>query len=96
MVTAVNTLKKTRNQAAQSSTAQHTHSNFNTLENLTQQDLDDITLLKNKVASIASLFGIVFNSSGVIVSEDYTGHNHDYEDDNGTTIDIKTTGGVNP
>ncbi len=44
---------------------------------------DDINIIDTKINSIASLFGITFNTDGTIDTEAYTQHTHNYTD---TTI----------
>jgi hypothetical protein len=63
-----------------------------------------LNVMNNKLNSIAASFGIVFDNTGLITSEDYLSRTHSYEDAtiNDTTdgtgtesVTTKTTQGVN-
>jgi len=56
---------------------------------------DNIALINAKIDSLATLLGVTFDGLGGIVTETYTQHSHDYEDDDGVTLTTKATGGVN-
>lgn len=48
--------------------------------------------LQNQISAIASILGITFNADGTL--DTHIPHTHSYEDNDGTTTETKTTGGI--
>ena len=97
----VNTLKKTRNQASQATGTSHTHGNITTLNNLTQDVIDNShshinkTILDNTEESFTTALLNIINDLQTRMS-DIESHTHNYEDNNGTVDTTRTTTDVNP
>lgn len=99
MAEKANTLKKTRNLAAKSTTSNHTHSNKTILDSINQTHLDyshthtNFSVLANTEESFTT--AILTEIQALRAELDaLKSHTHSYLDNDGTTDTSRTTGDV--